>query len=286
LGYASSTDGENIDERLHNPAYTPRESFELPNGKPVIAYMSGGGYGGIEDPRLTKIGNTIYLTYVAFDGCNPPRVALSSIDVENFVNKRFTWSKPKLISKPGVVDKNAVIFPEKIHGKYVIMHRIFPNILVDFVDDLLFENTYLKGEYKISPRQDYWDSRKIGAGAPPIKTDKGWLLIYHAVDDRDASQYKIGAMLLDLENPLKILYWSRKPIIIPDMWYDNVGHKSGVVYPCGAVIKNNNLIVYYGGADTVVCAAKQNINEFLDLLVASSKVWPDKTIYPVPLRKV
>lgn len=281
LGYAASKDGLTVNERLTEPAYIPREPFELPNGKPWQKYRSGGGYGGCEDPRLTKIGDTLYLTYIAFNGYNPPRIALSSIPYYDFLDKKWNWSKPQLISKPGVVDKNAVIFPEKLRGKYVIMHRVFPNILIDFVDELNFKGTYLKDEYSIFPRRHSWDSRKIGAGAPPIKTDKGWLLIYHAVDDRNDSQYKIGAMLLDLHNPLKILYWSREPIIVPDMWYDNLGYKSGVVYPCGAVIKDNNLIVYYGGADSVVCAAKQPLDTFLDLLIKSSKFWPKEEI---PLR--
>ena len=94
--------------------------------------------GGCEDPRLTRIGEQVYMTYVAYDGHSHPRVALSSIHIDDFLNKKWNWKKPVLISPPYIVDKNACILPEKINGKYVIFHRVFPNILIDFVDDLRF----------------------------------------------------------------------------------------------------------------------------------------------------
>ncbi len=213
------------------------------------------------------------MTYVYFDGFNPPRIAITSISVKNLLDKRWLWEKPVLISPPGVVDKSACILPEKINGKYVIFHRIFPNILIDFVDSLDFsDGQYLKGQHKITPRsQLWWDSRKIGAGAPPIKTKDGWLLIYQAVDDKDSGKYLVGAMLLDLEDPTKVLYRSKSPIIEPDMWYDNEGFKAGVVYPCGAVAVDNQLFVYYGGADSHVCVATTKIDKFLDQLKTTGK---------------
>lgn len=268
LGYAASRDGVHIDERLDNPAYIPSESFEnIDHTKPFHVarnYMSGGGYGGCEDPRITKIDNRFYLTYVAFDGMNPPRITLTSISADNFLNKRFLWERPVLISPPGVVDKSAVIFPEKIHGKYVIMHRIYPDILIDFVDSLNFDGTYwLKCQYKISPRKNKWDSRKIGAGAPPLRTKYGWLLIYQSVGEQDPGRYKIGAMLLDLKDPTKVLHRSQSPILEPVASYENDGFKAGVIYPCGAVIIDKTLYVYYGSADSYVCAATANLEEFL-----------------------
>ena len=148
------------------------------------------------------------------------------------------------------------------------MHRVFPNILIDFVDSLDFDGrTYLKGEHKIAPRSnEWWDSRKIGAGAPPLKTKDGWLLIYQAVDDKDASEYKVGAMLLDLNDPTKVLYRSAQPILEPREDYENHGFKAGVVYPCGAVIKDGTLFVYYGGADSYVCVATAKLDKFLNNL--------------------
>jgi len=269
LGHATSSNGYDVDYLSDKPIYVPRRSFETPGGSPKRWFMSGGGYGGCEDPRITHIKDDkrFYLTYVAYNGANAPRAALSSISEDDFRNKNWNWSLPKLISPPNIVDKNAALFPEKINGKYVMTHRIFPNILIDFLDDLEFKKPrYLKGEYKINPTVDGWDSRKIGAGPPPIKTRDGWLLIYHAVDDKNDSQYKIGAMILDLKEPWKVLYRTHQPILEPDQWYENEGYKPGVVYPCGAVIKNNTLFVYYGGADKFICAASKNLDEFLEEL--------------------
>lgn len=273
LGYATSSDGIHIESRYPEPIYKPTQSFEGAGiGATSISTYSpfasgGGGYGGVEDPRVTKIDKRIYMTYVAYDGMSPPRVALTSISEGDFYNQNWNWEKPVLISPPGVVNKNACILPEKIDGKYVIFHRIFPDILVDFVDDLYFDGTkFLKGDYKISPRINYWDSRKVGVGATPIKTDAGWLLIYQAVGDHDPGKYKIGAMILDMDDPTKVICRSKKPIIEPDQEYENNGYKAGVAYPCGAVKKDGELIVYYGGADTVVCAAHENFDYFIEKL--------------------
>lgn len=228
----------------------------------------GGGYGGCEDPRITKIDDKLYMTYVHYDGWNHPRVALTSIGIDDFHKQNFHWSDPVFISSPHVIDKNACILPEKIDGKYVIFHRVFPNILIDFVDDLDFDgkSRWLTGEYSISPRSMSWDSRKVGVGPTPIKTKEGWLVIYHGVGDDDPSRYKMGAMILDINNPAKVLYRSQRPILEPTESYENEGYKYGVAYPCGAVELKEQLIVYYGGADTVVCAATAPINNFLEML--------------------
>lgn len=271
LGYATSKDGITLDERAEEPCYFPRESFETPGGHAfknfADHFASGGGYGGIEDPRATRVGDMIYLTYVAFDGWSPPRVAISSLSVEDFLNKKWeNWKTPKLISPPGIVNKSAVIFPDKIRGKYVVLHRVYPNILVDVVDDLEFEgkNRWLTGHYFIPPRKKYWDSKKVGAGAPPMKTKDGWLLIYQSVGYQDPGRYKIGAMLLDKDDPTKVLYRTNNPIISPEESYENDGFKSGVVYPCGAVIKDGKLLVYYGGSDTFLCSAEADLDTFLE----------------------
>lgn len=272
LGYATSKDGIHIDNRLPFPIYVPSESFEGGNLKQAYStkYMSGGGgYGGCEDPRIVKLGDRLYMTYVAYDGYSPPRVALTSISTHDFLTHNFdAWEKPVLISKPGIVNKNACILPETIDNKYVIFHRIFPDILIDYVDDLTFDgkHKWLVGHHKIKPRKHSWDSRKVGIGAPPVLTDLGWLIIYQAVGNHDAGKYKMGAMILDKNNPAQVLYRSTKPILEPDMWYENEGYKSGVVYPCGAVTKDDQLFVYYGGADTVVCAATAHLPHFLSEL--------------------
>lgn len=270
LGYACSQDGTSIDKRLRRPIYFPRRSFEGVQRKRTrycSAYVSGPGFGGCEDPRITKIDDRFYMIYVAFDGSNPPRLAITFIRIDDFLKGRWNWKKPVLISRPGVIDKNGCILPEKINGKYVIFHRVFPNILIDFVDSLDFDGkTWLKGEFAIRPRKDCWDSRKVGVGATPIKTKDGWLVIYNAVDNRDKSRYKIGAMLLDLKDPTQVLCRSNSPILEPTEHYENGGLKFGVVYPCGAVVIDNYLFVYYGGSDMTVCAASADLDKFLNEL--------------------
>ncbi|MBI2288040.1 MAG: hypothetical protein HYU83_03525, partial [Chloroflexi bacterium] len=233
-------------------------------------------WGGCEDPRLTRIDDRVFMTYVAFDGYSPPRVALTSIHIDDFLARNWQWKKPVLISPPGCVDKNACLLPEKIKSKYVIFHRIFPDILIDFVDDLDFDGTtrWLKGEFKIRPRAAYWDSRKLGAGAPPIKTKAGWLLIYQAIGESDPSRYKIGAMLLDLEDPAKVLARLEEPILEPQASYENEGWKTGVIYPCGAVVIKDRLLVYYGGADKVTCVASVKLDELLDRLAGVREAVP------------
>jgi beta-1,2-mannobiose phosphorylase / 1,2-beta-oligomannan phosphorylase len=283
LGYASSSDGLHIQERLNKPAYIPRESFEgvnppypQPHSETPGIYMSGGGgMGGCEDPRITRIDDRVYMTYVAYNGRTQPRVALSSIPIDDFLNHRWNWKKPVLITPPHIVDKNACILPEKIGGKYVIFHRVYPNILIDFVDDMDFDGKtrWLTGQYEIPIRalSSDWDNHKVGAGPPPLKTKYGWLLIYQAVGRNDGYRYKIGAMLLDLKDPTKVLARSRKPILEPNAWYENEGLKAGVVYPCGAAIIDSQLIVYYGGADMVVCAASVKLNGFVEELSTHHK---------------
>lgn len=279
VGYASSKDGIKVDERLSKPIFYPTMDFETNSLKTVnYEFVSGGGFGGCEDPRITLIGNRIYMIYVAFNGWSPPRLTLTSILLNDFLNKRWLWTKPVLISPPGVADKSGCLMSEKINNKYVFFHRIFPNILIDFVDDLNFDgkSKFLKGQYKIEVRTDKWDSRKIGAGAPPLKTKDGWLLIYYGVDERNAGQYKIGAMLLDLKDPTKVLYRTDNPIIEPSKDYENTGFKPGVVYPCGAVIVKDQLLVYYGGADSVVCVAYAKLNSFLKNLKSNKTMHLNK----------
>jgi len=274
LGYAISSDGFNIDERLPYPVFEHKIKERIFN---IYSYFSGGSWGGCEDPRITQVDDedVLYVLYTACD--NGLRVGLTSIKVEDFLNKKWKWRPSVLISPPGEVHKNWVIFPEKINGQYAILHNINPEITIDYFDSLEFsakggsasggeDNVYIKSCYESQGRKNCWDNYMRGAGAPPVKTKDGWLLFYHAMDARDMSKYKVGAMLLDLKNPTKILYRSPQPILEPTEFYENNGFKAGVVYVSGAVVKNGNLLIYYGGADSCVCIASANLKEFLEAL--------------------
>ena len=269
LGYAASSDGYNINERPSYFIYRRSNNFGKPDLSLLpIDYISGGGWnGGCEDPRLTLLGDTVYMLYTAFDGWGSLRIALTSIKLDDFEKKRWNWTKSFLISPPGEIHKNWVLFPEKINGKFAILHSFYPSVLIDYFDSLdeLDGKKFIKSDNTrpIDPSRT-WDSWFRGVGPSPIKTDIGWLIIYHAMDHRNPDRYRIGAIILDLNNPTKILYRSQTPILEPEEYYENNGYKWGVVYSCGAVVKNGTLFVYYGGADKVIGVASIKLADLLE----------------------
>lgn len=266
LGYAYTYDGLNIEGRPTYHIY--KRSFNSSRDVPRIDYLSGGGWsGGCEDPRLVLIDDIVYMIFTAFDGWGSVRIALTSIKFEDFKNKKWNWKKAVTISPPNEINKNWVLFPERINGKFAIMHSFYPNILIDYFDSL----DELDGKKFIKSNNtrpiDYtrgWDSWFRGVGPSPIKTKDGWLVLYHAMDYRNTDRYRMGAMLLDLDDPTKILYRSKSPILEPEEDYENNGNKWGVVYSCGAVVKNGELFVYYGAADKFVCVASIKLEALID----------------------
>lgn len=275
LGYASSLDGIRIDERDPKPAFVPSEATAQDNARPY-PYVSGGGTGGCEDPRLVEINDRIYLMYVAYDGCNPPGVALTHISKADFLAKRWKWTRPKLISRPGQIQKNWVLFPEKINGRYALIHGLSPKIKIEYIDDpkALGDGNYIEslsshggGGYIEAMRLGAWDNIVRGVGAPPLKTKYGWLIFYHGMDMRDPGKYKVGVMLLDLEHPEIILRRAIEPVLEPETEYENSGHKRGVVYVCGAVTKDGKLFVYYGASDRTSAVAMADLETFLQSLL-------------------
>ncbi len=258
VGFASTTDGYNIIKREDQPIYIPRESFENKR-RP--------GNSGCEDPRLTLIDKKVYMCYTAYDGENPPRVALTFITLKDFEKNNWNWSKPILVSPENKDDKDACVFPEKINGKYLILHRINGDICADFVKSLDFPDGPLKTSTPIMlPRKGMWDAEKIGISSPPIKTKKGWLLLYHGVSSQNHI-YRVGVALLDLKNPLKVLSRTSAPIFEPETYYEKVGIIPNVVFPCGACIRDEKIFIYYGGADDVVGVATVSVEKVLQSLL-------------------
>ncbi len=275
LGYASSADGIHIDERESEPAFISTQVQHVRAGArhdDTSAYMSGSSSGGCEDPRLVEINGTVYLIYIAFDGIHPPGVALSHISKEDFLAKRWKWAKPRLISAPGQIQKNWVLFPEKIGGRYAIIHGISPKIKIEYIESVkaLGNGNYIEslvshgGRGYIEPeRMLAWDNIVRGVGAPPLKTKEGWVVFYHGMDMRDPGKYKVGVMLLDLEHPEKILRRAEEPVLEPETTYENGGHKPGVIYVCGAVIKDKKIFVYYGAGDRTTGVAMTSLDAFM-----------------------
>ena len=252
LGYAATKNGIKITERSKAPIYEPRADFESR---------------GCEDPRLTRIGNTIYMAYTAFDGQNPWRAALSIISVKDFAARRWDkWSPPQLITPDIVQDKDTCILPETVGGQYMLLHRIDPQICADFLDTLDFKKSRLTRCIEImGPRPGMWDSQKIGIAGPPIKTKKGWLLIYHGVSK--TGTYRLGAVLLDLKNPSIVISRSVDTIFEPLEEYERVGMVRNAVFSCGAVVRGDTILIYYGGADTVLGVAKVSMKKLLKILL-------------------
>lgn len=252
LGYASTSDGFHIDKRLNRPIFVPQEKdFERQ---------------AVEDPRLTFLEGKIYITYdaklVDKGICRP---AISSIDQEDFINKKWNWSEHRLLFPDhNESNRNITLFPEKIKGRYVIYHR--PAFYQDIGSIWVAYSYDLRnwtGHKKIAdPRPGLWDDAKIGAGAPPIKLKEGWLFIYHGVYLKDWS-YRLGLMLIDLNDPEKILYRSEKPILEPEKDYEIYGSVPNVVFSSGAVLLQDQLFVYYGASDNVIAVATAKLSDLL-----------------------
>lgn len=264
FGYATSLDGYNIDERLSEPVYLPREDFEnkkIPNG-----------FSGCEDPRITKVGKELYVCYTAFDGIGPPRVALTSISEKDFLNKEWNWQKPILITPPGLDDKDTCIFPEKFNDGYFVIHRINNEICGDYVKSLSFKDEIIDKCIRLfGPRKNLWDDAKVGIAAPPIKTKKGWLLLYHGVSKFN-NIYRVGACLLDLNDPTLVLARTTNAIFEPEEEYEKVGIVNNVVFPCGMIQKDDLIYIYYGGGDKVVGVATIKLSTILNTLIHGMKL--------------
>lgn len=272
IGYASSADGRTFDDRLPYPVFAlngvPDDAASFADHAGLRA--SGGSYAGVEDPRAVVIDDDVVLSFNAFAGWHSLRIALTSIKVSDLLNKRWKWTPPVYLSAPGEVQKSWVLFPKKVNGRYAVFHGLVykdrSRAQIAYLDTLDRDpSPYPSSDPRFRNAESYpsqWDSRIRGAATPPIETPQGWLVTYHANDEREPERYKLGAMLLDRDNPEKVLARSPAPILSPDMHYENAG-KPGIVYACGAVTRGNDLHVYYGGGDSVVCAAKTSLSTLM-----------------------
>jgi len=248
LGYATSLDGYTIKERFEKPVFEPASDSEKD---------------GCEDPRLSKVEGQLVMTYTAlreYSHLQVYQIALTTIGETNFINHKWSWG-PRKLPFPGIRNKNAVIFPEKVNGRYVMIHRIDPDLCIAYSDDL---NKWCDIMSVMKPRADSWDNWKIGVAGTPMKINEGWLTLYHGVNvDR---MYSLGMVLLDKEHPDQVLYRSKDHILAPKEDYERFGKVPNVVFSCGNVIIDDKLFVYYGGADNVLCVATIRMDELLSLI--------------------
>ncbi len=236
--------------------------------EPVIKRETPAEKQGCEDARIVKFDDAYYIFYTAYDSRNV-RVSAAS-------TKDFIIFKKHGVIIPDINNKDAMMFPELINNQVVLIHRVEPNIQFAFFDsidqmlsgDKLYWQNYLKriDEFTVMRPQFDWEYSKIGAGAPPIKTEQGWLMIYHGVDKNLV--YRAGAALLDLEDPTKVIGRLHYPILEPERNYELKGDVPNVVFPEGTALFDDELFIYYGGADKVIAMAKVDINELLDGLLS------------------
>lgn len=283
VGYASSRDGIYFDRRHPHPVYMPESVSESAKHRPFTSparlkydtglYASGGGWGGCEDPRAVKINGRIYMTFNLFNGWHSIRVGLTSISEDDLERGYWNWRRFVFLSPPNQRHKNWVLFPEKIGGRYALFHNLYDKdpkrVRIEFIENIeegpmpSFESP---DPHLLADREIAWHNRTRSVGPPPVKTSYGWLLFYHAMDKDDPGRYKLGALLLDLKDPRKVLYRSRYPILEPDEWYEN-DWKPGIIYASGAVVKGDTLFIYYGGGDKYIGVAYTKLREFVEKLM-------------------
>jgi len=247
--------------------------------KPIFTGILGDGEYGVEDPRIIKINKEYYMSYV-------------SVSINEGISTSLATSRDlKKWKRLGIIfreqNKDVVLFPEKIKGKYVALHRPEgsiqfknPSIWISYSPDLIY---WGKEKSIIQPRIKSWDSSRIGAGSSPIKTKKGWLLVYHGVEKKkNKNIYSAGAVLMDLKNPEKIIARTpkNKPFLSPKEKYEKKGFMKGVVFPTGIILDNNqkDLLIYSGGADKYISVKKVSINDIINSLKKSDKVVSTKKI--------
>jgi predicted GH43/DUF377 family glycosyl hydrolase len=213
---------------------------------------------GIEDCRVIQIGKTYYLTYTAVSENGYGVGMMSTSDWLNFHRHGMIFPCP---------NKDCAILPEKINGQYWCLHR--PRG-VDLGGSYIWTSVSNDIEYWgrhaciAKTRPGMWDSERIGAGASPVKTQRGWLEIYHGADKNN--RYCLGALLLDLDDPSKVIARSEEPIMEPVMDYEKKGFFGNVIFTNGHIVNGDNITIYYGASDEVICKAEFSINNILDSL--------------------
>jgi predicted GH43/DUF377 family glycosyl hydrolase len=238
-------------------------------------------YRAVSAGYTRKLDGGGYDNYVSSLGCAVSQDGINFVRFEQPVIQptdeweRYGCEDPR-ITMLEMEGRPLYLIPELIQGKIAMLHRVAPNIQIVYFDDLeqltnpgksfWREYTAVLEEFTIMKPKYQWESSKIGAGPPPVKTKEGWLLIYHGVDENHI--YRTGIALLDLEDPSKVIARSPYPILEPEAEYERVGDVPNVVFPEGAVIRDGMLYVYYGGADKCCCLATADSDDFLDHLLA------------------
>ncbi len=235
LGYAVSPNGVHFN-RFEQPILT--------NDVPQEAR-------GPEDPRIVKLNNTFYMMYTGYGGRFDDDYRICLATSKNLIH----WERQGvMLDEP---NKDASLFPERINGKYAMFHRRPPDIWIAYSYDLKHWHDHTRVMAALPDSS--WENNKIGISGPPIKTEQGWLLIYHGVSHEMV--YRQGIALLDRNDPSVVLQRQSEPILEPELDWERVGHVNNVVFSCGQVILDKTLYVYYGGADNAIGLATLKMSD-------------------------
>lgn len=272
------------------------------NNTPLMIPYSEDASKGIEDPRIVKIDGVYYITYTAYNGINALGALVTTNDLKTFEREgiivpKITFDEFKRLAEctnlvnakyfrhvrhfevdEGIYlwDKDVLFFPRRIGGKLAFFHRIRPGIqlvMVNSLDELTkdFWNHYFlhfNEQIVMDPIGVNHESSYIGAGAPPIETELGWLLIYHGVYDTSAGYiYSAAAALLDIDDPTIVIARLIDPLFVPEFEYELNGVVNNVVFPTGTSLFDDTLYIYYGGADKCIACASLSLKELLQELL-------------------
>ena len=285
LGLAVSDDGFNFRRCFDSPVLSP--DYNGPDG------------GCVEDPRLIKIENTYYVTYASrpyapgqYWGAKWKQFsdAPEETPVLFKLNKTATylamsedlvhWKKMGRMTSARNDDRDVILFPEKINGEWCRISRPHdwfgegypcktPSSWINFSDDMI-EWDENKNEFLMTG-EEWWEDQKMGGSCPPIKTEYGWLHIYHGVSSKDHN-YRVGAVMLDLNDPRKIIARTKDFLMEPEFEYETCGYYDGCVFPTANVVVDGVFYLYYGTADKYCCVATCDYKEFLDYLMTECKI--------------
>lgn len=285
IGYCQLVDNKVV-KRLKEPVLFPEYDYEKK---------------GVEDPRITLLEGTYYLFYTAYDGKNALIAYATSKDLIHFVKQglvspkisydeaedifrelkvreRYTMFEMLYRESNGndilLFEKDASLFPQKIGSKFALFHRILPGIQIIYFNSFSeltkdYWCDYLKnlGDFIVLDPLFRFENRNIGGGCPPIETEDGWLIIYHAVEDTPLGKiYHASAALFDIKDPLKLVGRLKEPLFSPKALWEKSGVTNNVVFPTGAVVRDNRLYIYYGAADELIAARSVDLTELLTLL--------------------
>lgn len=264
---------------------------------------------GIEDPRIVKMDGHYFLTYTAYDGVTARGALMTSTDLVGFERKgiltpQMTYedyqhnlnlcgelnpkyhrfgrlfhhrTSPEIYLAMQLWDKDLVMFPRKINGKYVFLHRIYPDIQLFYCEafeelNYAYWKRYLANinNYLVLQGKYDFESSYIGAGCPPVETESGWLLIYHGVkDSAEGYIYSAGAALLDINDPTQEIARLPQPLFYPDQEWELRGNTSNVVFPVSTYLDDDQLYIYYGAADKAVAVAIVSLSQLISNLLST-----------------